>query len=302
MDNIITIDLEDWHSLVGGRLTGFFPAPSKNLLPQIDRLLNILDQYQTKATFFVLGTLAESHPGLVKQIAAQGHEIASHGYSHLAIFKVSPEKFREDAKKSKLLLEDIAGNLVTGYRAAEFSIIRKTIWALETLAELGFVYDSSIFPIYHRRYGIYDFPKSIKNYELPNYLNIVEIPLSTFSIGKFNWSFAGGGYFRLMPLGLICNMTKNQSINQISIVTYFHPHEFDSNYLCAADVIQPRTLREWMRCLRINFHQNLGRRTVPVKVSVLLKRFRFLPCRDYLAKRTIVEAKLPEFSTSGLID
>ncbi len=299
MDNIITIDLEDWHSLTRRRVAGFLSPPSKNLLPQVDRLLNILDRRQTKATFFVLGILAESHPGLVKQIAARGHEIASHGYSHLPIFKVSPEEFRENAKRSKLLLEDISGNQVTGYRAAEFSIIRKTLWALETLAELGFVYDSSIFPMYHRRYGIHDFPKSLKHYELANNLKIVEIPLSTFSMGKLNWSFAGGGYFRLMPLGLIRNMIKKQNANHIPVVTYFHPYEFDSNYLNTLDVVQPGTLKEWMWCLRGNFHQNLGRRTVPDKVSVLLKRFRFSPCRDYLAKNALVEAKLPEFSTSG---
>jgi polysaccharide deacetylase family protein (PEP-CTERM system associated) len=298
MDNIITIDLEDWHSLIRRRLTAYFPPPSKHLLPQVDRLLNILDQSQTKATFFVLGILAETHPGLVKRIAAHGHEIASHGYAHLPVFKVSPEGFREDAKRSKLLLEDISGSPVIGYRAAEFSIIRKTVWALETLAELGFVYDSSIFPMHHRRYGIHDFPKSIRHYELPNNLKIVEIPLSTFSMGKFNWSFAGGGYFRLMPLGLISNMIRNRNVNQIPVITYFHPYEFDSNFLSILDGFQPGTLKEWMRCLLINFHQNLGRKTASGKVSVLLKRFRFSPCRDYLAKSTIAEAKLPGFSTS----
>jgi len=298
MINIITIDLEDWHSLTQRRLTGILPPPSKNVFRQVDRLLNILDHHQTKATFFVLGTLAESHPDLVKQIAAQGHEIASHGYSHLPIYKLSPEEFRNETERSKVLLEDITGNFVAGYRAAEFSIIRQTLWALETLAELGFTYDSSIFPMLHRRYGIHDFPKSLKHYELPNNLKIVEIPLSTFPIGKLNWSFAGGGYFRLTPLGLICNMITNQNADQIPVVTYFHPYEFYSNYLNILDFFQPRTLREWMWCLRGNFHQNLGRRTVPNKVSFLLKRFRFLPCREYLAKSTIIEAKLPEFLTS----
>ena len=120
---------------------------------------------------------------------------------------------------------------MAGYRAAEFSIIRESLWALEILAELGFNYDSSIFPMYHRRYGIYDFPKSVKRYELPNDLKIIEIPLTTFSVGKLDWSFAGGGYFRLTPLRLICNMINYRNTKHIPVVTYFHPYEFDSHYL-----------------------------------------------------------------------
>ncbi len=295
MSNIITIDLEDWHSLVQRRLTGILPFPSKNVFRQVDSLLSILDQQQTKATFFVLGTLAESHPALVKQIAEQGHEIASHGYSHLPIFKLSPKGFREETKRSKFLLEDITGNYVAGYRAAEFSIIRKSLWALETLAELGFNYDSSIFPMYHRRYGIYDFSKLVQRYELPNGLKIIEIPLTTFSVGKLNWSFAGGGYFRLTPLRIIRNMINYRNTEHMPVVTYFHPYEFDNHYLNTLQGFQPKTLREWIWCLRSNFLQNLGRRTVPNKVTVLLEKFRFTPCREYLAQSTIIEARLPVF-------
>jgi polysaccharide deacetylase family protein (PEP-CTERM system associated) len=229
----------------------------------------------------------------VKQIAEQGHEIASHGYSHMPIFKLSPKEFREETKRSKIILEDITGNYVAGYRAAEFSIIRKSLWALETLAELGFTYDSSIFPMYHRRYGIYDFPKLVQRYELPNDLKITEIPLTTFSFGKLDWSFAGGGYFRLTPLKVICNMINYRDIEHIPVVTYFHPYEFDSHYLNTLEGFQPLTLREWIWCLRSNFLQNLGRRTVPNKVTVLIKKFQFTPCREYLAQRTISEAKLP---------
>jgi polysaccharide deacetylase family protein (PEP-CTERM system associated) len=295
MRNIITIDLEDWHSLVHRRLTGVLSPPSENVFRQVVRLLQVLDQHQTKATFFVLGTLAESHPGIVKQVAEQGHEIASHGYSHLPIFKLSPKEFRNETRRAKLLLEDITGNSVAGYRAAEFSIIRQTLWALEILAELGFAYDSSIFPMFHRRYGIYDFPKLLQCLELPHNLKIVEIPLSTFSMGKLSWSFAGGGYFRLTPLGLISNMITNQNTEHLPVVTYFHPYEFDSNSLNTLDAFQPRTFKEWMWCLRANFHQNLRRRTVPGKVSALLKNFRFTSCREYLAHTTLREARLTAF-------
>lgn len=297
MNNIITIDLEDWHSLFHRRLTGFLSPPSGNVFRQVDCLLNILDQHQTKATFFVLGTVAENHPDLIKHIANQGHEIASHGYSHLPIYKLSPQEFRDEAARSKTILEDITGDFVAGYRAAEFSIISKTLWALDILAELGFTYDSSIFPMSHRRYGIHDFPKSVTRYELPNGLKIIEIPLSTFSLGKLHWSLAGGGYFRLAPLGIIDSVINKQPKKHTPMVTYFHPYEFDPCYLNIFQVVRPRTLKEWTRCLRANFLQNLGRRTVPQKVSVLLKRFRFSSCREYLAKSKIIEAKLPDFLT-----
>jgi polysaccharide deacetylase family protein (PEP-CTERM system associated) len=295
MRNIITIDLEDWHSLVHRRLTGVLPPPSINVFRQVDRVLQVLGQHQTKATFFVLGTLAENHPELVKKVAEQGHEIASHGYSHLPISKLSPNEFHNETKKSKILLEDITGKLVSGYRAAEFSIIRQTLWALEILAELGFAYDSSIFPMYHRRYGINNFPKTVQRFELSHNLKIVEIPLSTFSIGKFNWSFAGGGYFRLTPLGLIRNMITNQNTEHLPVVSYFHPYEFDRNRLNTLDVFQPRTPKEWLWCLRTNLHQNLGRSTVPDKVTALLKKFRFTSCREYLAHSDIGEARLTKF-------
>ena len=295
--NILTIDLEDWHSLVHRRSTGVLPPPSTNVFRQVDRVLHVLDQHQTKATFFVLGTLAECYPSLVKQIAEQGHEIASHGYSHLPVYKLSPEEFRNETQKSKFLLEDITGNLVAGYRAAEFSIIRQTLWALEILAELGFSYDSSIFPMYHRRYGIYNFPQLAKRYHLSHNLKIIEIPLSTVSLGKLKWSFAGGGYFRSIPLAAISEMLKKQNDKRIPVVTYFHPYEFDTHYLNTLQVLRPKTLKEWICCLRGNFLQNLGRRTVPGKVLVLLKNFRFSSCQEYLATSTLIEARLPEFKS-----
>jgi polysaccharide deacetylase family protein (PEP-CTERM system associated) len=287
MNNIITIDLEDWHALSYRRLTGIMPISSKNVFRQVARLLNILEQYQTKATFFVLGSLAESHPDLVKLIAACGHEIASHGYSHQPIYKLSRKEFKAETERSKILLENITGSLVTGYRAAEFSIIRQSLWALEILAELGFTYDSSIFPMYHRRYGIYSFSEEIKQYNLSNNLQIIEIPLSIISLGKLKWSFAGGGYFRLTPLGLISKIITKKNIKKNPVVLYFHPYEFDSDYLNTFDVFQPSSLKEGVRCLRCNFHQNLGRKSVFNKLSALLKNYRFLPCREYLSQNII---------------
>ena len=295
MDNIITIDLEDWHALAQRWLSGFLPPPSTHVFRQVDLLLDILDQHQTKATFFVLGPIAEIYPGLVKQIADQGHEISSHGYSHVPIYKLSLQDFRDETARSKVLLEDIIGDFVSGYRAAQFSIIRQTLWALDILAELGFSYDSSIFPMFHRRYGIHDFPKAVKRYELPNNLKIIEIPLSTFLVGKLSWSLAGGGYFRLTPLAIIERVMSKQHNEHTPMVTYFHPYEFDPCYLNTFQVFQPRTLKECARCLRANFLQNLGRRTVPNKLSFLLKRFRFSSCRGYLVNSKIIEEKLPEF-------
>lgn len=284
MTNIITIDLEDWHSLFQKRLIGKLPPPSKNIFRQVDRLLNLLDENDTRATFFVLGVIAENFPELIKRIASRGHEIASHGYSHMPVHRISSAMFKEETQKSKNLLEDLTGIAVNGYRAPEFSIIRKTLWALESLAELGFSYDSSIFPIYHRRYGIHDFPQLVREYSLPNSLTIIEIPLSTFSLGKFKFPFAGGGYFRLMPLKIIQKIITKQNNDLIPVITYFHPYEFDPIYLNIYNYYAPKNIAERLTCWRYNLHQNLGRRSIYSKLSALLKDFRFTTCQEYLAK------------------
>src|ERR1039457_4163949 len=144
--NLLTIDLEDWHQLAYRRLTGALPPPQKHVFRQMDLLLELLERHHVHATFFTLGSLAERCPELPRKVASMGHEIASHGYGHLIVHRLTRQQFEEDTRRGKQVLEDVVGQPVRGYRAAEFSIRTDSLWALEVLAELGFEYDSSIFP------------------------------------------------------------------------------------------------------------------------------------------------------------
>lgn len=282
MKHLLTFDLEDWHQLVHRWITGGLPHSSQNIWHQTERLLKMLDDYQTHATFFVVGLLAEEQPRLVKLIAAQGHEVACHSYSHLPIWTLSEKSFEEDTKRSKYLLEDLVGLPVRGYRATWFSIVQKTLWALDILADLGFEYDSSIFPIWHRRYGIAGFCPSIKRYNLRNGLSIIEIPPSIFKIGKAALPIAGGGYFRLMPSWLIYRLVNNFEKNKIPGVFYFHPYEADQYYLNSFDFFQPDKIGDYIKGWRANLLQNIGRTTIPGKLEGLLKRFQFTACYNLL--------------------
>ena len=282
MKNILSIDLEEWEQLAHRRVTGRLPAPTDGVARQLDHLLALLAEHQAKATFFVLGMMAERHAALVRRVAEQGHEIACHGYAHLLVDRLDRGQFREDAKRAKELLEGVIGAAVQGYRAAEFSIRRRSLWALEVLAELGFRYDSSIFPIHHRRYGIADFPPQVASLVLPNDLRIIELPLSTTAVFGGRFPVAGGGYFRLMPLWLIRKAVRRVNRSETPVVTYFHPYEFDPRRLDVFATERPAGWGERLRGLQFNLHQNLGRRSIPRKVGALLREFPFTACRDYL--------------------
>jgi polysaccharide deacetylase family protein (PEP-CTERM system associated) len=280
--NILSIDLEDWHQLVRRRLQGNPGKPSANVDRQLQRLLGLLDEHSTKATFFTVGMLAEARPDLVRQVAALGHEIGSHGHLHRRVYQMSQGQFEADAKKSKSLLEDITGEKICGYRAAEFSIKRDALWALEILAQVGFEYDSSIFPIRHRRYGIPDFDPKPKRYRFDSGTSIVEVPLATVRRGGQNLPFAGGGYFRLLPLSILVRNFERLNTKRVPVTTYFHPYEFDSERLDAFEGIGKTTLKQRVTGIRLNWHQNLGRDTVHGKLAELLRKFRFTTFREYL--------------------
>lgn len=280
--NILSFDLEDWHQLIQRRITGRASSPSDNLCRQVGCLLDLLQMHGAKATFFTLGMVAEGHPGLVKRIADEGHEIASHGYAHLCVDRLTRSEFAEDTKRAKTVLENLIGQPVRGYRAAEFSIGAASLWALEELSEQGFEYDSSIFPIHHRRYGIADFPSRVARYLLPNGLRIIEFPPATISIGMLNLPVAGGGYFRILPLWLIRRAIERLNGDLTPMVTYLHPYEFDPRPLNIFESLHSCGLQERLVGARVNFHQNVGRRTMPAKLAGLLLKFPFTTCRDYL--------------------
>lgn len=215
------------------------------------RLLELFQQKNIRATFFVLGWVAEHFPSLVKKIAAQGHEIASHGYSHQLIYDQTPEIFREETLKSKQILEDLVQQPVEGYRGASYSITPASLWALEILAELGFTWDSSIFPIRHDRYGMPNSPESPYKIKTENGLFVKEFPLTTAKVLGLSIPAAGGGYFRQYPYFLSKWLFVRASHNQRkSQIFYLHPWEIDEN--------QPRVSQAgWFS--RFRHYTNIGK-------------------------------------------
>src|SRR6185436_17899110 len=228
------------------------------------KLLAMFEQFDVRGTFFVLGWVAERYPQLVKEISAGGHEIASHGYSHRLVYEQPRKEFRQETLRSKNLLEDITGSAVLGYRAASYSIVRESLWALDIIAELGFVYDSSIFPVRHDRYGIPDAPRAPHRMTTPNGSSIVEWPLATATVLGYRLPVAGGGYFRLLPYWL--SRWGLASINAREwkpFIFYLHPWEVDPE--------QPRVAASLLS--RFRHYTNLGK--CEERLRRLLSDFQF---------------------------
>ncbi len=190
-----------------------------------DTVMQIFADHNAKGTFFILGWVAERYPELIKRIAEQGHEIASHGWDHVRIINMTPEQFQHDVIKTKAMLEDLSGTEVKGYRAPSYSIGSANLWALEILQQTGHKYSSSIYPIHHDLYGM---PHAPRFAFLPNDLELVEIPVTTTKVLGKNFPCGGGGYFRLLPY-----LWSKRAINKVnkvdgeSSVFYFHPWEID---------------------------------------------------------------------------
>jgi polysaccharide deacetylase family protein (PEP-CTERM system associated) len=191
-------------------------------------ILEQLADAGAKATFFVVGSLAETHPALVRAIHDEGHEVASHSWEHRRVHHFDRASFREDLLHSKEALEDVTGTAVVGFRAPTFSILRETAWAIDVLAACGFEYDSSIFPVRHDRYGIPDAPRG-PFFACGEEAEILEFPLLTYRLGGFNLPVAGGGYFRLFPPALMRAGIRQagRSTPPAVAMLYFHPWEFD---------------------------------------------------------------------------
>jgi len=199
--NIFTIDVEDWFQVENYASVierDRWPELELRVEANVDRLLALLAAKDVRATFFILGWVAERVPELVRRVARAGHEVASHGWSHRPIWNLTREQFAQEVRRSRELLCKLSGQDVTGYRAPTFSITRETLWALESLAAAGYRYDSSIFPVHHDRYGIPDAPLAIHRRDE----GLWEVPLSVFQAGSLRLPVAGGGYLRLYPRAL----------------------------------------------------------------------------------------------------
>ena len=230
MLNALTIDVEDYYHVSAFESVVRFEdwhRYESRVVRNTHRILDLLDEYQVKATFFVLGWIAEHEPKLVWAIHERGHEVASHGYAHQQVFKQTPDQFREETRKSKRLLEDIISQPVIGYRAASYSITKETLWALDILIDEGFQYDSSIFPIWHDRYGMPDHPRFPHRIRV-NGGHLIEYPLSTVRIVGANIPIAGGGYLRLFPYAFTrWGLHKINNVEKQPAIIYLHPWEID---------------------------------------------------------------------------
>ena len=234
-----------------------------------EKLLALLDRHRYRATFFVLGWVAERHAGLVQRIAAAGHEIASHGYGHEIVTRLSPEAFREDVRKAKKILEDVIGAPITGYRAPSFTIMPATAWALEVLVQEGHSWDSSIVPVIHDVYGwpgADPFPHRIETPSGP----LFELPPSTSPAVGARLAVGGGGYFRFYPYVVIRHFLRRIEAQGRPVVFYLHPWELDEE--------QPRMEGKRLSVYRhyLNLHRVEGR------LERLLDDFRFAPVREVL--------------------
>ena len=200
--NAITVDVEDYYQVsafndaVDRKDWGSKPS---RVVANTQRLLDLFAEFDVKGTFFTLGWVAERHPELVRAIHAAGHEVACHGYSHKLIYEQSPEEFHDETFKAKALLEEAAGVEVKGYRAASYSITKRSLWALDTLVEAGFDYDSSFFPVHHDRYGIPDSPRHPYLLQAPNGGSLVEFPITTSRVAGVKLPEAG--IFACSPIG-----------------------------------------------------------------------------------------------------
>ena len=227
--NAMTVDVEDY--LHVSAFEKHIRRQDWEALPcrvegNTDRVLKLFDDHHVKATFFMLGWVAERYPGLVRRIVAGGHELASHGYSHVRVTQQTPSEFREDVVRTKRLLEDISGEPVHGYRAASYSICAETLWALEILQDTGHRYSSSIYPIRHDLYGMPAAPR------FPFHPNVggvlLEIPVTTVELFKQKLPCGGGGYFRLLPYGWSrWAMRRVNRHDRRACIFYFHPWEID---------------------------------------------------------------------------
>jgi polysaccharide deacetylase family protein (PEP-CTERM system associated) len=271
--NAMTIDVEEYfHASVfnASVCRADWSSLESRVVASTERLLSIFAEHDVHGSFFVLGTVAERYPDLVKRIAAAGHEIASHGYWHELIYEQTPAAFREDIRRAKGLLESQCGVRVRGFRAPSYSITNRSLWALDALIDEGYEYDASIFPIHHDRYGIPGAPRHPYVMQREGG-RLVEAPPSTVRVGSVNLPVAGGGYFRLLPYAWTrWGMRRLNRRERKPAIFYLHPWEIDPQ--------QPRLALGRMNARR--HYANLDR-TEP-RLRRLLADFRFGRLSDLL--------------------
>ena len=291
--NALSVDVEDWFhvSLFRHHIKrSQWNELENTVVSNVCRILELFSEHGARATFFILGWVAERYPEIVIAIQEQGHEIASHGYGHKVIYEQSPDEFFEDVQRSIDILEGITGEKVKGYRAPSYSITRESLWAWETLADLGLQYDSSVFPIKHDLYGIADAPRFPFNVYVSGKGKLIEFPISTIQIFGKNVPMAGGGYLRLYPYWFFKYGIEKINAENKPAVIYFHPWELDPQL--------PRIDVGSMK--RIRHYGNLA--LMEDRIVNLLKTFRFGTVDEVLQQTDIIRRWPATTSADHLIE
>lgn len=280
--NILTVDVEDWYQssldILGPEHSNLLSpvVPSERVVLNTQHLLHILDEYNVKVTCFVLGIVAETYPNLVREIHNSGHEVATHGYGHELVYRLTPKQFQDDLQRSIELLKSITGKKVNGYRAPYFSITEKSRWALDILGDLELCYDSSIFPIKRMLYGFSGFERFPHSINTKNGYNLYELPVSTITFLGKTLPVGGGGYFRLLSYSLIRQATRAINRKGKPAVFYLHPYELDTD-----ELHYPLADETWKtRFVRLS--QGLNRSKTEAKLRRLLADFKWTSVRDWM--------------------
>jgi polysaccharide deacetylase family protein (PEP-CTERM system associated) len=288
MLNVLSVDVEDYfhvEAFADKIRYEHWDSYEHRVEHNVARILGIFDKHRVKGTFFILGWVAETFPHLSRQIAMAGHEIGCHGYAHRRLQTLTPAQFRDDLKRATALLTDQVQRPIHCYRAPSFSVVGSTMWALDVLAEEGYLFDSSIFPVRHDLYGMPE-AERFPHWQLgPQGHRLFEFPPSTVRSARNNWGVAGGGYLRLAPYGPTHWAIRH--INEVErqpAMVYFHPWEIDPDQPVVEAGIRS-TLRHYT---------NL--KTMSTKIERLLKDFQFTTLSDACAQHPAYRMRIPAFS------
>jgi polysaccharide deacetylase family protein (PEP-CTERM system associated) len=292
--NIMTVDVEDYFH-VSAFASVIRREDWDSMECRVERnthaLLDLFDSRGVRSTFFVLGWVAERYPALVREIATRGHEVACHGMTHELVYRQTPAIFEQETRRSKSLLEDAGQTEVLGYRAASYSITRQSLWALDILADLGFAYDSSIFPVRHDRYGIPGSPRHPHRMNLEGGKQLVEFPLTTYRKGRFDIPVAGGGYFRLFPYAFTRHALREVNLrDDVPFIFYLHPWEIDPG--------QPRIKASMLSMFR--HYNNLSR--CMARLESLVGDFTFDTARAVLGHLGLLTHEAVVVQSSGAVE
>lgn len=281
MHHALSVDVEEYFQV--SNLSEAFPRARWDDLPsrveaQTRRLLDLFDGMGQRGTFFALGWVARRHPGLLREIAARGHEVACHGDGHELVYAIGPARFREDLRRARSAIADAVGHPPAGYRAPSFSITPRSRWALSILAEEGFAYDSSVFPVRHPRYGWIGFPPGPVRLDLPGGLAIDEFPPTSLGLGPLRLPVAGGAYLRFLPGAVFRSAWTRATDAGRPGLLYVHPWELDPE--------QPRAPVGWR--VRVNHYHGL--RATLGKLRTLLGAHAFAPLVEVLDELRVEKA------------